>query len=152
MDKISVVITCYKEGELLLRAINSVENHTDNNFEILIVNDASMDDVTNKICHELERENKARIIWRKKNGGLSAVRNSSYEAMQGDICVSLAADDILPQGTIGAIRKGFIKTPEADFVFGNYILRKIKEGTEELIDTSVFLFFRRILGSQKINL
>jgi len=72
----------------------------------------------------LKQEKKARIIWYKKNGGLSAARNSGYEAMRGDICAPLDADDTLPQGAIAAIRKGFRENPEVDFVFGNYIRRE----------------------------
>lgn len=110
---------------------------TDRDFEILVVNDASLDGVTNEICRELEEKKKVRIIWHKKNSGLSAARNSGYEAMQGDICVPLDADDILPQTAIVAIRNGFRKTPEADFIFGNYIRREPEKGIEKIVDCGV---------------
>lgn len=47
MDRISVVITCYNEGERLRRAFASLESQTDRDFEILIVNDASPGLLTN---------------------------------------------------------------------------------------------------------
>ncbi len=137
MDRISVVITCYNEGELLRRAFASLESQTDKDFETLIVNDASSDVSTNQICRELEQEKKAHIIWHKENCGLSAARNSGYEAIEGDICVPLDADDTLPQAAIAAIRNGFRKAPEADFIFGNYIRREPEKGIEKLIDCSV---------------
>jgi len=106
-------------------------------LEILIVNDASPDNVTNKICRELEKEKKAHIIWHKENGGLSTARNSGYENMKGDICIPLDADDVIPQDAIAVIRKGFKEHPEADFIFGNFIWREIERGTERLVDCSV---------------
>ncbi len=150
MDRISVVITCYKEGLLLKQAFASLENQTDRDFDILVVNDASPDAVTNEICRELETDKKARVIWHKENGGLSAARNSGYEAMEGDICVSLDADDILPQGAISTIRRGFKLNPKADFVFGNYIRREIEAGTERLIDCNAICSANRFLDARKL--
>ncbi len=53
MDTISVVITCYQEGNLLRRAFASLGDQSDKDFDIVIVNDASPDETTNAVCHEL---------------------------------------------------------------------------------------------------
>jgi len=39
----------------LRKAVASLENQTDRDFEILVVNNASPDGITNKICRELEK-------------------------------------------------------------------------------------------------
>ena len=136
MNRISIVITCYREGPLLRRAVRSLDAQTDRDYELLIVNDASPDEETNDICRKLESDGRARVIWRKTNGGLSASRNSGFENMKGDIYVALDADDELPRNAIESIRYGFDTAPESDFVFGNYIRREIEQGTEELVDCS----------------
>ena len=89
MDTISVVITCYKEGDLLRRAFASLESQSDKDFDIVIVNDASPDETTNTVCRELGEKPRVQVIWRTANGGLSAARNSGYEAMTGDTYVAL---------------------------------------------------------------
>jgi glycosyltransferase involved in cell wall biosynthesis len=50
---ITIIITCYKEGELLRRAVASVANQTMQGFSILLINDCSPDALTNAICDEL---------------------------------------------------------------------------------------------------
>jgi len=136
MEKISIIVTCCNEKELLRRAVASIEAQTDKDFEVVIVNDAATDTTTNSICRELEGQKRTCVVWHQKQGGLSAARNSGYMAAENDICVWLDADDVLPPGAIAAIREGFKQSPESDFVFGNYIKRDIEEGTERVVDCS----------------
>ncbi len=134
--QLSVVITCYSEGELILRAVESLEKQTDRNFEIVIVNDASKDAATNQVCKDLELKKKAKVVWRKQNGGLSAARNSGCEFMQGNVCIPLDADDTLPVSAVGAIRDAFLRKPNIDFVFGNYRRIDIEECKDRIVDCS----------------
>lgn len=130
---ITVIITCYKEGRLLNNAIQSLNEQTNKNFEILIVNDASPDPVTNEVCRQLEEKNGIRVIWREENGGLSAARNTGFDAMQGEIAVPLDADDVLPPNAIEDIYRAFNMYPDADFIFGDYIRRDLSLKNETLI-------------------
>jgi len=133
-EQISVLITCYQEGDLLRRAFASLAAQTDRSFEVVIVNDASPDAATNAICREIEHTAKARIIWRKTNGGLSAARNNGYQTIAGDICVPLDADDELPPMAIAAIRAGFRRAPAADFLFGKYLQTNVESQERKVVD------------------
>lgn len=147
---ISVVLTCYKEGEVLRRAYASLEAQTDQDFEIIIVNDASPDGLTNDICYEIENKGRAKLIWRKKNGGPAVAKDHGVEAMAGNICVPLDGDDVLPPGSIASIRKGFNRFPEAGFVFGDYIRRELASNTQKLIDCSVLCDRDRQLDPRRL--
>ena len=83
---ITVVVSCFKEGELLRRAIESLSRQSDRDFETVVVNDAATDQATNAVCRELESEGRARMIWRERNGGLSAARNTGYEEIGRASC------------------------------------------------------------------
>ena len=135
--EISVLVTCYDEGSLLCRAMKSLDSQTDKDFEIIIINDCSPDPRTNAICRELGVEGKASIIWRKENAGHAAAKNSGFEAMKGEIGVVLDADDELPQGAIADIRYAFNQFPQADYVFGDYILHNVEAAKERIVDCSV---------------
>ena len=135
MDKISIVITCHRKGEPLDRAFRSLELQTDLNFEVIIVNDASTDKQLNATCREIERQGKARVIWRKKRGGISVARNTGCRTISGDIYVPLDADDELPPNAIAAIRAAYKEAPEADFVFGNYIKNDVEKDTLTTVNT-----------------
>jgi glycosyltransferase involved in cell wall biosynthesis len=118
---VSVVITCFSEGELIFEAVNSVKSQSILPLEIIIVNDASQDQATNKVCQQLEQEPNIKIIWRSQNGGPSAARNDGFQAAQGEILVLLDADDLLPQNALSSIQNVFAQSPSLGFIYGSYL-------------------------------
>jgi glycosyltransferase involved in cell wall biosynthesis len=121
MNNISVVITCYREGELILDAINSVLAQSLLPLEIIIVNDASRDRSTINTCKKLEENPLIRVIWRETNGGSSVARDNGFQVAQGDILVPLDADDILPNNALELISIAFQNNVSIGFVYGNYL-------------------------------
>ena len=132
-NNISVVITCYREGDLLYDAINSILSQTLLPLEIIIVNDASSDRRTIEVCQELEKNALIQVIYREVNGGSSVARDNGFEVAQGDILVPLDADDILPSNALELISKAFEKDQQIGFVYGNYI-RKDKVNDQKVIN------------------
>ena len=135
MVSISAIITCYKEGKLIYNALDSLMQQSDKDFEIIIINDCSTDDETNKICEDLSKNNLIQVIRNEKNVGLSGSRNIAVEKMKGDVSVFLDADDVLPENAISDIRMTFEKDKNTDFVFGNYI--KKETSCTDIIDCSL---------------
>ena len=133
INNISAVITCYREGDLLYDAINSILSQTLLPLEIIIVNDASSDRRTVEVCQELEKNALIQVIYREVNGGSSVARDNGFEVAQGDILVPLDADDILPSNALELISKVFEKDQQIGFVYGNYI-RKDKVNDQKVIN------------------
>jgi glycosyltransferase involved in cell wall biosynthesis len=121
---LSVVITCYREGDLLLEAVESVRQQTQPPLEIVIVNDASPSDRTNQICRQLENEPDINLVWQADNGGPSVSRNAGFAAAQGEILVPLDADDLLPREALSHIQQAFIDHPDAGFIYGSYLCQR----------------------------
>jgi len=125
LPNISIVITCYREGELIYEAIASILAQSVLPREIIIVNDASTDHSTIKVCQELElRPNincPIKVVWRELNGGSAIARNTGFELATGEILVPLDADDILPIEALRLIGAAFKLDPDLSFVYGSYI-------------------------------
>jgi glycosyltransferase involved in cell wall biosynthesis len=134
---ISVVVTCYREGELIRRALASLDAQTDRDFELIVVNDASPDQLTNEVCREIERQHRALVIWRQTNGGPAAAKNTGVDTARGDIVVPLDADDILPPNAIAAIRRGFQEAPDVSVVFGDYLERDRQTKALKMVNCGV---------------
>lgn len=136
IDDISVLVTCYCEGDLLLRAIESLKNQTIQGFEVVIVNDCSKDELTNKICNDFRIEEKYRVIFRTENGGLSAARNTAFENMNGVFAIPLDADDTLPEDCVENVLNILNNNSNIDMIFGDYSI--INEKSEcDVVDCSV---------------
>jgi glycosyltransferase involved in cell wall biosynthesis len=127
----SIIITCYKEGILLLNAIKSLEKQTSKNFETIIINDNSQDNETNSICRKLESDGFF-VIWHSTNTGLSGSRNTGFLHSRNEIIIPLDADDTLPEDAVEIILSTFQKYPKADFVFGDYRIKYAESFEEEI--------------------
>ncbi len=93
MPKISVIIPCYNYGKYVEEAIDSVLASTFHDFEILVVNDGSTDEYTNKLLKGLNKP-KTRVIW-QHNQGLAQSRNNGIKEALCKYILPLDADDTI---------------------------------------------------------
>lgn len=91
MPKVSVIIPCFNLGRFLTEALESVLNQTFQDFEIIVVNDGSTEEATNKIINELNNP-KIKVI-QTSNQGLSCARNNGINQSGGEYILALDADD-----------------------------------------------------------
>ena len=91
MPKVSVVIPCYNLGQYLDGAVDSVLAQTFQDFEIIIVNDGSTDEFTNKLLQNYDKP-KTKIIT-TANQGLPSARNNGIKTAAGEYICCLDADD-----------------------------------------------------------
>ena len=89
---VTVVVPCFNGGRFLDRLMASLDAQTFRDFEIIIVDDGSTDDLT---AHKLtELEGRAQIIH-QTNRGASAARNAGARAARADILFMFDCDDTI---------------------------------------------------------
>lgn len=83
--RVAVVIPAYGQPSLLCEALQSaLGQHTDFRYAIVVVNDGCPHPDTRRICLSTARANPGRIFYlEKRNGGLSAARNSGIDFALG---------------------------------------------------------------------
>jgi glycosyltransferase involved in cell wall biosynthesis len=87
--KFSVIIPTYNRANFLSRAIDSVLNQSYQNFELIVIDDASTDH-TLKLLSQYDN---IHIISNKINKGVSYSRNIGIKHSSGDIIAFLDSDD-----------------------------------------------------------
>ena len=93
MKLVSVIIPCYRQARFLGEAIESVLSQTHRNFEIIVVDDGSPDNVFN-----VTRCYPGVHYIRQENLGQGAARNTGLYKSKGRYLVFLDADDrLLPE-------------------------------------------------------
>lgn len=105
MDNVDVsfVIPAYNCSEVVGRAIESIMNQRLGAYEIVIVNDCSMDN-TLEVLNELAREFSCiRVISHEVNRNLGAARNTGIDASRGEFIYFVDADDWLEPDGIGEL-------------------------------------------------
>ena len=94
--RFSVIMCAYNLEKIVNIAIESVLNQKFDNYELIIVNDGSLDNTLEVLKKYEEKANgKIRVINNKKNIGLSASRNKAIRQAKGEYIVHLDGDDTL---------------------------------------------------------
>lgn len=88
---VSVVIPTYNREGTIVRAIQSVQNQTYQNFEIIVVDDASTDH-TREVIEGL-KDDRIRYIRFPRNRGAGAARNTGVRAANGEYIAFQDSDD-----------------------------------------------------------
>ncbi|MEC7063829.1 MAG: glycosyltransferase family 2 protein [Bacteroidota bacterium] len=116
-NRFSVVIPVFNKEKYIKETILSVFNQTYDNYEIIIINDASTDNSL-KIIEEVISD-KAVIINNKNNLGLSASRNIGFEASSDKFVAFLDGDDVWDKNFLKEINELIINFPK-ESIFGTY--------------------------------
>ena len=94
MDLISIIVPVYNMRTLLRRCLNSILNQSYYNLEIILINDESTDG-SGSICEEYCRKDNRITVIHKKNGGLSAARNTGINLAKGKYIAFIDSDDFV---------------------------------------------------------
>lgn len=104
MIKLSIVVPIYGVEQYLRKCVDSLlaQDLSSSEYEIILVDDESPD-ACPQICNEYATicEN-IRVIHRK-NGGLSAARNSGIEIAQGEYIMFVDSDDYIELNVLGGL-------------------------------------------------
>jgi glycosyltransferase involved in cell wall biosynthesis len=91
MPLVSVVIPTSNRCDLLLRAINSVEKQTFTNWEIIVIDDNSIDETESTMS--VKKSVQINYIRLNKKSGGAVARNIGIENSKGDFVAFLDDDD-----------------------------------------------------------
>lgn len=110
MPLFSVLIPAYNHAPFLADAVESVLNQTCQDFEIIIVDDASIDDTSRVVAGFTDP--RIQYIVHPHNKGLSATRNTGIRASKGELIAFLDSDDWYHPQKLELHADFFQKNPE----------------------------------------
>ena len=95
-ELLSIVTPVYNAENYILETIQMVLNQTYQNWELLLINDASTDNSAQVIADYLEQnpDSRIRLFQQEKNQGAAAARNRGIAEARGRYLAYLDADDI----------------------------------------------------------
>jgi len=95
--KLSIVIPVCMQSEFMLRrCFDSILAQTEQDWEILAVNDAPEDPVARKLFEEYgAKDSRFHGLHQAENGGVSRARNRALDAVQGEYIGFVDADDAI---------------------------------------------------------
>lgn len=103
--KISVVVPCYNVANVLERCVESVMRQSFKEWELLLIDDGSVDD-TSTLCEAFACKSEKITYIRKNNGGVSSARNLGIEQSSGEYITFIDADDYVDASYLDELLRG----------------------------------------------
>lgn len=120
--KVSVIIPVYNRINWTIQSIESVLNQTHENFEVIVIDDGSTEDMSEliKIC----KKDKRIQYFHKKNEGAASARNLGIKKSSGKYIAFLDSDDLFFHNKL-ELQLKFME--ENNFIFSHTSYQRIDE-------------------------
>jgi hypothetical protein len=118
--RVTVAVTLYNYEGFIAEALESVALSDFQDFEVILVDDASTDDSLRTAQKTLERFSwlSGTIVARGANGGLPAARNLAIGTARGEYVFILDADNLVYPHGLGRLVERLDEDPGAAFAYG----------------------------------
>jgi glycosyltransferase involved in cell wall biosynthesis/peptidoglycan hydrolase CwlO-like protein len=118
---ISVVMPVYNPPlEMLKDAIKSVKDQLYLNWELCIADDASTDRAVRELLKDCAAgDSRIKLVFREKNGHISAASNSALGLATGDYIALFDNDDLLPEHALFYIAQTIVDHPDAGLIYSD---------------------------------
>lgn len=98
MPELSIIVPVYNTEKYLPKCIESILNQTFKDFELILVDDGSVD-LSLKICEKYSEPDKRITVLSQKNQGPSAARNAALKIAKGEFIGFVDSDDFIEPQT-----------------------------------------------------
>lgn len=128
--KFSIIVPVYNVENYLSKCIESIINQTNQEFELLLINDGTKDN-SQKIIDTYVNKYPDKIqSFIKKNGGLSDTRNYGVERAKGEYIIFIDSDDYVDTHLLEKINAVIINDNKPDVI--GYSLKRVDLNNNEL--------------------
>ena len=151
-ELVSIITPTYNAEKFIQATIESVQNQTYQNWEMILVDDASTDKTVKIIADFAEKDSRIKLFKLEKNSGNGFARNIALEKAVGKYIAYLDADDLwFPKKLEKQVQ--FLKKNNLHFTFsfydcideeGNSLNRRVKAPVNLTYDE---LFFCNYVGN-----
>ncbi|MDE3184118.1 MAG: glycosyltransferase family 2 protein [Bacteroidota bacterium] len=112
---VSVLMTAYNRKKYIAEAIESVLNSTYKNFELIVVDDASVDDTVTIAKSYGKKDDRIKVYVNENNLGQFPNRNKAASLANGWLIFWVDSDDTIKPDAIEYVVTQFMAHPEVKF-------------------------------------
>jgi glycosyltransferase involved in cell wall biosynthesis len=119
--KVSIITPVYNSESFIEETIKSVVNQTYTNWELILIDDSSIDNSISIINSYREEYSNIKLLKNKSNQGAAVSRNKGIEIALGEFIAFLDSDDIWKSNKLEK-QIGLMKKEKLDVSFSSYEL------------------------------
>jgi len=148
---VSVIMPAYNSAEFIGEAIQSVQNQTFLNWELLVIDDSSNDLTVASVENFVSLDSRIKLFKNAKNLGAGASRNHGIKAANGSFIAFLDADDLWMQEKL-EVQVNFMLKNELAMSFSSYrLMTETGELLSEIVEALPILSYQKLLRSNYVG-
>lgn len=144
----SVIMPVFNAVRTLNESVLSVLNQTFSDFELIIVDDCSVDGSRESIQRFAEMDDRVRTIFLECNSGVANARNAAIRCSKGSYISFLDADDVWMRDKL--LRQNEVFLGGADVVYTDFV-RFYEGGHERVVCSPDVVNFKKMLSGNCIG-
>lgn len=123
---ISIIIPVYNQAAKLIKTLDSISKQSYQDYEVIIVNDGSSDNVENLCADYLKKLQTSDhyLFLNQENKGAPAARNRGEQEAKGDYLLFCDADAILHPQALEYMRSYLEANPSASYAYSSFLWGK----------------------------
>lgn len=147
--QVSILVTVYNREEFLPACLESIQQSTFEDFEVVIVDDGSTDQSLELARNLSDSDGRFRVHRNETNLGQWANRNRAAALAKGDFLKYLDADDVIYPNSLAYMVEALAKCPNAGFAISHSAAEDIQPYPFEI--DSRLAYHRHFLGGGVLN-
>ena len=96
---ISVIIPCYNAADTIVRTLESVEEQTFKDYEVVLIDDGSLDNTKNIVTNYIKEKDNY-VFLKQENKGVSTARNYGLNNAKGKYYIDVRAVEVTDVGYV----------------------------------------------------
>jgi glycosyltransferase involved in cell wall biosynthesis len=148
---VSIITPLYNSGDFISETIDSILSQTYQNWELIIVDDCSIDNGVKIVKKYQENNDNIKLVQLSKNSGAAVARNKGIKKAKGKYIAFLDSDDLWhPEKLEKQI--SFMEKNDYAFTYTNY--QKISESggfTDVIVESPSKLDYKKALHTNYIG-
>lgn len=152
---ISIIIPVYNQAEKISRTLDSLLNQSYQDFEVLIIDDGSTDNITAVAAEQKSKFAQQGIRYEflhQTNQGAPAARNAGWRLAKGEYLFFCDADAQLQPNCLELLLKGLAETPQASYAYPSFFwgrkLFKLEKFSPERLRQAPFIHTMALIRAQ----
>lgn len=114
--RVTVIVPTYNSAWSIERTLASIRAQTFRDFEVLVVDDGSTDDLHDRIAATLAADSRIRMVV-QDNRGLAGARNRGVAEARGSLVAPIDADDVWEPDFLMMLVSALDEEPTAPFAY-----------------------------------
>ncbi|MFJ2057518.1 CDP-glycerol glycerophosphotransferase family protein [Streptomyces sp. NPDC087908] len=136
--RFSVIIPVYGVEGYIRECLESVTSQGYENFEVIAVDDCSLDSSGAIVDEFAARDPRVRAVHRAENGGIGAARNTGVEHARGDYLLFVDGDDSIRPGSLQAMADRLDAAEDPEILLFDHVRTHV-DGSVEASKTGPYL-------------